>query len=208
MKIKICGMRDLENIQGVARCYPDFMGFIFYSKSPRNVDVKSFEKEYYEFPKGISRVGVFVDESSSVVVAICKRLGMSYAQLHGNESPEYCRKIRKEGLSVIKVFHLDNNFDFSQLQSYQEVSDLFLFDTKTKNFGGSGKHFDWNLLKKYTLDIPLFLSGGISSEDIAAIKALNIRQLIAIDVNSKVEISPGIKDLSKVKELILKMREE
>jgi len=207
MKIKVCGMKDPQNINEVASLLPDFLGFIFYKKSARYVEEIPLRKVLFNLDSGIERVGVFVDEASEIVVGLCNRLGLSYAQLHGKESPEYCAQIQKAGISVIKVFHMGETFDLDQIKPYENCSDLILFDTKTKDYGGSGKHFDWNLLKRYTSETPFLLSGGISSEDITKIKELQIPQLWGIDVNSRVEISPANKDVNKVKELILKTRE-
>jgi len=207
MKIKVCGMKDPQNIKEVASLDPDFMGFIFYEKSARYVEEKTLKKALHELPSSISRVGVFVDEDSEKVLETCKSLGLSYAQLHGKETPEYCAQIQAGGISVIKVFHMDETFDLLQTEPYENCSDLLLFDTKTKGYGGSGKHFDWSLLNSYKSEIPFLLSGGISTEDLTKIKALQIPQLMGIDVNSRVEISPGNKDVNKVKELILKTRE-
>ena len=207
MKIKVCGMKDPQNINEVASLLPDFLGFIFYKKSARYVEEIPLRKVLFNLDSGIERVGVFVDEASEIVVGLCNRLGLSYAQLHGKESPEYCAQIQKAGISVIKVFHMGETFDLDQIKPYENCSDLLLFDTKTKDYGGSGKHFDWNLLKRYTSETPFLLSGGISPEDITKIKELQIPQLWGIDVNSRVEMSPAYKDVNKVKELILKTRE-
>ena len=207
MKIKVCGMKDPQNIKQIAYLNPDMMGFIFYEKSDRYVDDHSLKEVIQELPSSIFRVAVFVDEDSEKVLQICKDFGFSHAQLHGNETPEYCAQIQAGGISVIKVFHMDETFDFVCTKPYENCSDLFLFDTKTKGYGGSGKHFDWALLNSYTSEIPFLLSGGISNDDLSNIKALQIPQLIGIDVNSRVEISAGNKDVNMVKELILKTRE-
>lgn len=207
MKIKVCGMREAQNIQEVAKLQPDLMGFIFYKKSARYVDEKMLVEAVQTLPSSISKVGVFVDEEVEKVLEICNCFDLKYAQLHGKETPKYCAKIKAAGISVIKVFHMDESFDLSQTEAYENCSNYLLFDTKTKGYGGSGKHFNWSLLKQYTLGIPFLLSGGISTEDLIKIKALNIPQLMGIDVNSRLEISPGNKDVNKVKELILKTRE-
>ena len=207
MKIKVCGMKDPQNINEVASLLPDFLGFIFYKKSARYVEEIPLRKVLFNLDSGIERVGVFVDEAIEKVVEVCHRLGLSYAQLHGNESPEYCAQVRLEGISVIKVFHMGDVFDLDQIKPYENCADILLFNTKTKGYGGSGKHFDWNLLTTYSSELPFLLSGGISSEDILRIKRLQIPKLLGIDVNSRVEISPANKDVNKVKELILKTRE-
>ena len=154
MKIKVCGMKDPQNIKQIACLNPDMMGFIFYEKSDRYADEHSLKEVIQELPSSIFRVAVFVDEDSEKVLQICKDLGLSHAQLHGNETPEYCAQIQAGDISVIKVFHMDETFDFLHTKPYENCSDLFLFDTKTKGYGGSGKHFDWGLLNSYTSEIP------------------------------------------------------
>ena len=146
MKIKVCGMKDPQNIKKIACLNPDMMGFIFYEKSDRYVGEQSLKEVIQELPSSIFRVAVFVDEDSEKVLHICKDLGFSHAQLHGNETPEYCAQIQAGGISVIKVFHMDETFDFLCTKPYENCSDLFLFDTKTKGYGGSGKHFDLSLI--------------------------------------------------------------
>lgn len=204
IQIKVCGMRDARNILQVADLSPDFMGFIFYPPSPRFVGVDF--KMADDFPKYIKRVGVFVNEVSSKVLEIAKFNQLDFIQLHGDESVTYCLEVKNAGLGVIKVFRVDEDFDFVQTNAYSEVVDYFLFDTKGKYYGGNAQKFNWALLKKYNQKIPFFLSGGIKSTDVCDILEVEGMNLVAIDINSGVEQSPGLKDITKLSEVINKIR--
>lgn len=197
-------MRDANNIMQVADVHPDFMGFIFYPPSPRFVGV-DFDIPN-EFPKDIKRVGVFVNETSSRVAELARKNQLDFLQLHGDESVEYCLELKNAGFGVIKVFRVDVDFDFNQTDIYSEVVNYFLFDTKGKYYGGNALKFDWALLKKYDQKIPFFLSGGIDSKDVNTILELEGMNLVAIDINSGVERSPGLKDIVKLSEVINKIR--
>lgn len=204
IKIKVCGMRDANNIMQVADVHPDFMGFIFYPPSPRFVGV-DFDIPN-EFLYEIKRVGVFVNEKSTRVLEIATKNKLDFLQLHGDESVEYCLELKNAGFGVIKVFRVAADFDFNQTNSYSEVVNYFLFDTKGKYYGGNALKFDWALLKKYDQKIPFFLSGGIDSKDVNTILELEGMNLVAIDINSGVERSPGLKDIIKLSEVINKIR--
>lgn len=189
-------MRDVNNIAEVSGLHPDFMGFIFYRPSPRYVG------DDFKMPDILSpatrRVGVFVNEVNSVIEQKVKEHNLDYVQLHGDETPEQCRELKNLGIGVIKVFSVDDNMDFSVTQKYRDAVDYFLFDTKGKYFGGNAVRFNWELLSRYDQRIPFFLSGGISPEHIEEIQRLGNINLVAIDVNSGVEISPAFKDVKKI----------
>lgn len=187
-------MKDAQNILDVATLQPDFMGFIFYKKSPRYVG-DDFEIPS-GFPSSILRVGVFVNEESEKVIALSKKHKLDYLQLHGNESVEQVKELNDFGLKIIKVFSVDDDFDFSTTKGYQPYCEYFLFDTKGKYYGGNAKTFDWELLKKYDQHVPFFLSGGVNIENMDGINELQGMNLFALDVNSGVEISPGVKDVT------------
>jgi phosphoribosylanthranilate isomerase len=206
LQVKICGMKEAENVSAISALRPDFMGFIFYSKSKRCVNEKELPNALKELQKDISKVAVFVNENSAEVKRICKEYAFHYAQLHGQEAPSYCAELREAGISVIKAFPMDEHFEMKSLDAYVGKVDLFLFDTKTPLVGGSGKHFDWTLLRDYNNPVSYLLSGGISAEDIDQIKALHLPGLIGIDANSKLEVKPGLKDIEKTETLILKTR--
>jgi len=192
-------MRELQNIREVAALCPDFMGFIFYEKSKRFVGDDFFIPS--DFPDTIKRVGVFVNEP---VVSIGEKITkhhLDVVQLHGDEPPVHCKKL-KLITQVVKAFQVDEFFDFNLTKPFVPFVDYFLFDTKSTSYGGSGKIFDWTLLRKYNEVVPFFLSGGISLDHIDTIANLKFKHLFAVDVNSGVESEPGVKDPVKVNSII------
>ena len=198
IKLKICGMRDPVNIAEVAALRPDYMGFIFYEKSPRYVG------EDFVMPTldaSIKKVGVFVNQRSGGIIEKVKKYNLDLVQLHGTEIPEQCKELKGEGLKIIKAFSIDESFDFNLVKPYADHVSYFLFDTKGKYFGGNGKAFEWNLLKQYDQQIPFFLSGGISIENVTRITKIKSLKIHALDANSGVETAPGIKDINKIEEL-------
>lgn len=201
LKLKICGMTQAANIAAVAALQPDYMGFIFYQKSPRCISQVSAELIKY-VPLAIKTTGVFVNEELPIVKQHIAKHNLKAVQLHGTESADFCAQLKQTGVEVIKAFGVDANFDFSQLQPYLNEVDYFLLDTQTPAHGGSGKVFDWRLLDHYTLEKPFFLSGGIDLLHVAAIKAIQNRWLYAVDINSKFEFEPGLKNVEKIKKFI------
>lgn len=199
MKLKVCGMKYQDNITEVAALQPDFLGFIFHEKSPRN-----FEETIPELPSMIKKVGVFVDEKIEFISRQIEKHHLSVIQLHGHESPKMCKLLKSTNVKVIKVFSIKDTFDFSVLAPYEEVCDFYLFDTKGKLPGGNGYTFNWNVLKKYPSLKPFFLSGGIGLDQIENLKEfLNSdasEHCYAIDVNSRFEIDAGLKNIEKIKE--------
>ncbi|MGM0580218.1 MAG: phosphoribosylanthranilate isomerase [Bacteroidota bacterium] len=200
-KIKICGMRDKENIQQILEFEPDYLGFIFFEKSVRYVS-ESQMKEIIKLNFGeTERVGVFVNESVENILSYADKGFFDIVQLHGNESPEVIKALKEEGLEVIKVFSVDDDFDTKILNKYAEA-DYFLFDTKGKLPGGNGVKFNWDVLENSKIKKPFFLSGGLGVEDMEMLKTFKSKNLYALDFNSKLEDEPGLKNLSKVKKLI------
>ena len=197
MKIKICGMKYSDNILEISELIPDYLGFIFYEKSSR-----FFDGELPEIPKNIQKVGVFVNASLDKILSKIKQYDLQLIQLHGNETPEFCELLKHDNIEIIKVFSVDDHFNFEIIQAYENVCDYFLFDTKGKSPGGNGTVFNWKLLKNYSSKKPLFLSGGIGLEEIGKIKELNL-PIYAIDVNSKFEIKPGLKNIKLLKNIQL-----
>jgi phosphoribosylanthranilate isomerase len=193
-------MRDAENIMAVASLGPQYLGFIFYPKSPRfvgeNFDIPA------NLPASIASVGVFVNESSAVIMAKRKSSKLDFVQLHGNEIPAQCDELKATGLGVIKVFSIDEEFNFDLTKPYRDVVDYFLFDTKGKYYGGNAKTFNWKILSKYDQAVPFFLSGGLSPDNVNTLDDIQKMNLHALDLNSGVEISPGLKDLKKVETII------
>jgi len=198
IKVKVCGMTDHLNLISVVGKGPDYIGYIFYPPSPRWVGRDPDTSLFRDVPGTVKRVGVFVDESPDVVIRTAKSAGLHVVQLHGNESPQICGQIASEGLSVIKAFGLGMVADNEKFSQYSNSADYFLFDTRSLQKGGSGRKFDWGILDNYTVDKPFFLSGGIGIEDAEAIRDLGNRGLFAVDINSRFEMKPGIKDAELV----------
>lgn len=186
---------------------PDYMGFIFWEKSPRYLNgvLPSISRK-------IKRVGVFVNASVEEILQKVTAYGLQLVQLHGQEPPEVCKKLKDLGIGVIKVFGVEETFDFSILESYEDVCDFYLFDTKGKLPGGNGYAFDWEVLENYPSSKPFFLSGGIGMENIDDILIFLYRPeskyCHAIDVNSRFETKPGLKDIEKLKEFKKRLENE
>ncbi|MDP5106737.1 MAG: phosphoribosylanthranilate isomerase [Polaribacter sp.] len=224
MKLKVCGMKYIENIQQVAALQPDYLGFIFYEKSKRN-----FEGIIPEFSKSIKKTGVFVNEYIEIVISLVEEYQLDAIQLHGDESVEYVTDLKNQlierralfieenkhqkkqknkqyvsenEVEIIKVFGIKDEFNFDVLKPYVAVVDFFLFDTKGKERGGNGTKFDWSVLEKYPFKKPFFLSGGIGLEDLEQIQIVLKTNLpiYGIDVNSKFEVEPGVKKIEELKE--------
>lgn len=200
--IKVCGMRDPENIDRVCEAGTDYLGYIFQRESSRYVGKEPDQSIFDRVPSRIRKVGVFVNEEQELLIRLCRRHGLVAAQLHGNETPLFCRAVKNNGLTVIKAFSLHDTFDFSLLESYVPTADYFLFDTRGKLRGGTGIKFDWKILDRYHSSVPFFLSGGIGPDDAAELKKLKHPGLFAIDVNSGFEIQPAFKDAAAVKRFI------
>ena len=204
-KLKICGMKYSENIQEIAALKPDYLGFIFWDKSSRKFELKELPK----LDSNIKKVGVFVDASLEEIQNKIKTFQLDAIQLHGKESVDYCANLKNEKVEIIKAFSIKNDFDFNQLKAYENVVDFFLFDTKGKLPGGNGTTFDWQVLENYDLQKPFFLSGGIGLAEIDKIHEFLDSYLskycYAIDVNSRFETTPGLKnknELEKFKKLL------
>lgn len=199
-KLKICGMKDPENIQEIVALSPDFLGFIFWEPSQRFCDLKTLPN----IPETIQKVGVFVNPGLMEVFLTAKKKQLDYVQLHGKEKPEFCKKLKKLNIKIIKAFSVDENFDFKIMKKYLDVADYFLLDTKGKNPGGNGVTFDWNLLEQYPYDKPYFLSGGIGLEQMNPLKAFlktkAAQHCFVIDINSRFERAPGIKNTAQLKQ--------
>lgn len=201
MKIKVCGLKNYENISHVILAGADHVGFIFHKESPRYFN-NALNFEQIRTIK-VKKVGVFVNENAYSVLDKVAHYDLDYVQLHGNEGPDYCKELRPY-VKIIKAFGVDEQFDFNKLKPYEV--DYFLFDTLTAEYGGSGKPFDHRLLEKYELSTSFFLSGGISLEHSQKIKQLKLKQLAGLDLNSKFESSPGIKEASKIKQFINQLK--
>lgn len=205
MKIKVCGMRDPANIREVVKFKPDLLGFIFYPRSKRYLGSPD-PAVFREIPYGIRKVGVYVNETVESIKQMVADLGLDMVQLHGNETPDDCRNIARSGISVIKAFGISGSINNERLREYSGSCEYFLFDTGSAAFGGTGQKFDWHVLEEYKLTKPFFLSGGIGPEDLPSILDLDHPDLAGIDINSRFETEPGIKDAAKVRDFVQSIR--
>ena len=186
MIIKVCGMRDPENIREVAALGVDWIGLIFFARSPRR----------------ITNNGQLTIDNGGKRYSDCQLSIINYPLLHGNETPEDCHALQKRGYSLIKAFQIATACDLEQTTNYEGRVDYFLFDTKCNSYGGSGKQFDWSVLEAYRGKTPFLLSGGIRPESAGAIRSFRHPRLAGIDLNSGFEIEPGLKDIGKLKEFL------
>lgn len=195
-KIKICGISNLEDGRFASGLFVDYLGFIFYEKSPRYIEPAK-AGAIINWLEGPEKVGVFVNQPLDEVNATAKETGLDLVQLHGKETPEYCELIEKP---IIKAVHITEDSTKESLESkikeYDSVVDYFLFDTKIGDqWGGTGQTFDWNLIKEIT-DKPFFLSGGLNAENVT--EAIATANPYAVDISSSIEEEPGLKDLEKM----------
>lgn len=203
--IKICGMKYPENIRLVAALHPDLMGFIFYPKSPRYaepLDIATLNA----LPKSIKKIGVFVNEDLERILTSVFKYKLDGVQLHGTENTDICRKLKDAGLIVLKAFPIAEAYNFKVTATYEGVCDYFLFDTKTDAYGGSGLKFNWSMLNEYVGNTPFLLSGGIASDDAEAILKINHQMFAGIDLNSKFEVSSGLKNVELLKGFVKLLR--
>ena len=205
LKVKVCGMKYPQNIETVSELNPDMMGFIFHPNSPRYVERLNTEV-LKSIPESILKIGVFVNQKFVDTYLMVQRYKLNGVQLHGKEPVDYCNSFKELNLVVLKAFSISDSSDFSFTIPYEGACDYFIFDTKTPAFGGSGNKFDWNILSDYKGDTPFILSGGISMDDVEDIKKIHHPKFAGVDINSKFEISPGMKSTmmvdSFVKQLI------
>lgn len=201
MLIKVCGMQDAENIREVEKLGIDMMGMIFYPGSSRFV---AYPPSY--LPQKTKRVGVFVNETQGTVMSLNNQYSLNFVQLHGTESPEYCVSLRGKGLNLIKAFSVSAPADLEATEKYEGLCSYFLFDTKCEGHGGSGKQFDWSVLSHYHGKTPFLLSGGISPKSVKELKAFHHERFAGIDINSRFEIAPGMKDVEMLSLFINELR--
>lgn len=207
-QVKVCGLTKLNQIKELVDLEVDFLGFIFYEKSPRYV-LNHLSLEQISEINHQAKVGVFVNEDLEKIIEISGQADLNFIQLHGDETEKFISELRQKlnlKIGIIKVIRVGNEiekvFDYAQTDNYGQTNiNYLLFDTDSKAFGGTGKTFDWNILNEMEITIPYFLSGGISLENVRDLKNIN-QQPIALDINSKFEIEAGNKDLEKIKEFI------
>lgn len=207
MRAKVCGLNSVEQFMQLDEMGVEFGGFIFYPQSPRYA-LKHMRPDELKRAKGlhINKVGVFVNEPVENVLRMVDELGLYLVQLHGDETPRYCERIA-DYVSVIKAFRLRNDDDVLwKVKDYYDVADMFLFDTEGAGYGGTGKQFNWDILKDLSINKPFYLSGGIGPNDLAMLEQFAqdpvAKDLFAIDVNSKFETAPGIKNMALLKKFI------
>jgi phosphoribosylanthranilate isomerase len=231
LKIKVCGMRDEENIREVSQLDIDYMGFIFYAKSPRYVQMISsqsgttpdYSRERLERQMGkqetanvsgrLKRVGVFVDEMPQTIITRVYNYQLDFVQLHGNESPTMIENLKRTlipdiapNIKIIKAISVSKAEDVGRYCDYEGLVDLFLFDTKCPIYGGSGSQFDWSVLDAYDGATPFLLSGGIGPDDVGRIRQFSHPRCIGVDVNSKFETEPGVKDVARLRTFVEALR--
>ena len=211
MRIKVCGMTLQEQVEGLPDMGATFAGFIFYPKSPRYV-FRHLTSAQIKKINTINKVGVFVNSSIEEVLLMVDECRLHMVQLHGDESPKYCERIA-DYVSVVKAYRVSDNDSIEwMIKPYMDVCDMFMFDTMGAGYGGTGKKFDWNMLKGSTIGKPFFLSGGIQPDDTNALMEFKdepvSKALFAVDINSKFETSPGVKDMRKVEKFIKDLKQD
>ncbi len=205
MKLKVCGMREPGNIADLIKVNPDYIGMIFYSKSPRFINLPIIK-----IKEDILKVGVFVNESFPEILIKVKNFELDLVQLHGDEPARTCHDLFRKNIKVIKAFSVDVSFDFDRLNEFESYCELFLFDTRGVTPGGTGKQFNWDLLKHYSGNTNYFLSGGIDVCDVPALFEHKEKdeRMTGVDINSKFEIRPAYKDIEKIKEFKMLLMNE
>jgi phosphoribosylanthranilate isomerase len=204
MKIKVCGIRTKANLAFLEASAVDYIGFIFYAASKRNFgDGDLDQSDLIACTK--KKVGVFVNESLEELEEIGRKFNFDVIQLHGDESPEFCQSVRSLGFEVWKAFSIGEVLP-GHLIDYDQSVDCYLFDTKGKNYGGNGQHFDWSVLDAYQFSKPFLLSGGVCEEDVKKIVRLGYSQLLGVDINSKFEFAPGVKDEESIERFAKEIR--
>lgn len=195
LKLKVCGLKDPQNIKEIMALEPEMLGFIFHESSPRKILIDSVSRK---MPTAIEKVGVFVDSDPNYVDSMIKKFKLNAIQLYHEDLKPF-QQLRKK-IKLIKAVSIGSRSDIYKTRAYMQDCDLFLFDTKGKNAGGNGTKFDWEILDAYSGSIPFLLSGGIGSTDVEAIKNIDHNKLIGIDINSRFEIEPGIKNIEMIKQ--------
>jgi phosphoribosylanthranilate isomerase len=205
MKIKVCGITQVEQLQQLDEIGVDYAGLIFYERSPRYILNKLRSEDVFKLDISVQKVGVFVNASEEDILTQAELYGLDMIQLHGDETPAFCKHISNT-VSVIKAFRITKynevNIDW-MIKPYEEYCDYYLFDTNRKGaYGGTGEKFDWNILNNTIINKPFFLSGGVGLADVEKVKTFHHPFLYAVDVNSKVEIAEGVKDIQAIQKLV------
>lgn len=204
MIIKVCGMRDADNIKEVEALGVDWMGFIFYPHSQRYVG----DAAPAYLPSKCKRVGVMVNSSLEEIVLRQSQFGLDFIQLHGDETPQFCASVKERvpKAKLIKVFRIKNKSDLNAINAYEDVADYFLFETKTNVYGGSGQQFDWSLLRGYQGVTPFLLTGGIGPDDAVKVHRFSHPRFVGVDINSRFELAPALKDVALIRKFLSCLR--
>lgn len=201
-KIKICGLTLNSDLSEIQKLRPDYCGFIFYAESPR-----FFTSDHIPLSDPeIKKVGVFVNAALDEILSRCTLFSLDYVQLHGDENADLCLRIKEKGVGVIKAFRIAKNTDFKKCREYEGACDMFLFDSASPAYGGSGKTFSWEILSDYDMEVPYFLSGGIGPENIEKAMCIIDPRLYGLDLNSLWEVSPGVKNHHLLKSHLSKFK--
>lgn len=206
MIVKVCGLRDPDNIRAVDRLAPDLAGFIFYDRSPRRVPG---DDEHAQAVRGCrtAAVGVFVNAPAEEMLRTAERFALRWLQLHGDEPPETCQTLRRQGYGIIKAVRIAAAGDLDAARAYESCADYLLFDTRCAGFGGSGQRFDWSLLGAYTGRTPFLLSGGLGPDCADDLLRFSHPRFAGVDLNSGFETAPGMKDPEKLEKFIANIRQ-
>lgn len=199
MLIKVCGMRQMANIRDLCQLKPNYIGFIFYPKSPRYVGEILTPESTRLIPSEIKKTGVFVNESLRNILSEAKKYSLDAIQLHGLEGPDLCGQLKSEGYEILKAINPESIDVPQRLSAYETVCDFFLFDTPSVSHGGTGRKFNWDLLNQYAGNLPFFLSGGIGPDDAGEVLKLENKYLAGIDINSRFESAPALKNIDAIK---------
>lgn len=206
MKIKICGVSEKQNLEELIKLKPNLLGFIFYPASPRYMAEKLSPEDLLIIPRSIKRVGVFVNADIYNIDGIYWKYNLDFVQLHGNESPAFCKNLNASGINIIKAFRVNDDFKFDGLMDYMPYCKYFLFDNDSVYYGGSGEKFSWKILENYKAGHPFFLSGGIGPYDAENLLELSHASFEGADLNSRFEISAGIKNIEELDKFLKKLR--
>ncbi|MBP7730154.1 MAG: phosphoribosylanthranilate isomerase [Bacteroidales bacterium] len=210
MKIKVCGLTDEQNVNLLVKTKIDFAGFIFYQGSKRCIGENTFRTILKIIPRNVKKVGVFVNEHIDKVLKISEEASLDIIQLHGDEDLDYCRRLKSAGMKVIKAFRIKESDKIDFVNAFSDVCDFFLFDTESGLYGGSGKKFNWDIIESIRPEKPFFISGGIEPQDALTLKEISKKNnmMYAVDINSKFETAPGIKDIDKIRKFIIDIKNE
>lgn len=210
LQIKVCGMRDIDNIFAVAALKPDWMGFIFHAPSPRAFPSDFLPEWMMEIEPAIRKVGVFVNENESNIHERIERFNLNAVQLHGKESVEYCSNLKMcyPNIQIWKVFHVDESLKIEDIQAYEQCSDMYLFDTACNHHGGSGLSFDWKFFEDYKGETPFLVAGGLDLIHVKGLKELKESNpaMLGIDLNSRFEVTAGMKSVEKLRTMFEEIR--